>query len=90
MSSGGEPELGSGAYYGGSSGGSGDPRGTDLPGVQIGFPGMAGFPGFGPMGRQMGPGGPFGPWPSCGCSGCLIVLAGILLVFGGCLRMMGQ
>jgi hypothetical protein len=85
MSSGGEPELGSGAYYGGSAGGGGDPRG---PG---GFPGIGvGFPGIGPMGRQMGPGGPFGVWPSCGCSGCLIVLASILLVFGGFLRMLGQ
>ena len=88
MSSGGDPEFGSGAYYGGSAGGGGDPRGTGgFPGM--GFPGM-GFPGMGNMGRQMGPQGPFGPWPSCGCSGCLIILAGILLVFGGCLRMMGQ
>jgi hypothetical protein len=35
----------------------------------------------------MGPAGPFGAWPSCGCSSIFIILAGILLVFGGCLRM---
>jgi hypothetical protein len=91
MSSGGEPEFGSGAYYGGSAGGGGDPRGAGgFPGMGAGFPGMSGFPGMGNLGRQMGPGGPFGAWPSCGCSGCVIILAGILLVFGGCLRMMGQ
>jgi hypothetical protein len=80
MSSGSEPEFGGGAYYGG---GGGDPRGTG------GFPGM-GFPNMGNLGRHMGPGGPFGAWPSCGCSGCIIMLAGLLLVFGGCLRMLGQ
>lgn len=36
------------------------------------------------------PRGPYGPWPSCGCSSLFIILAGILLVCGGCLRMMGQ
>jgi hypothetical protein len=35
----------------------------------------------------MGPAGPYGAWPSCGCSSIFIILAGILLVFGGCLRM---
>jgi hypothetical protein len=87
MSSGGEPEFGSGAYYGGGQQAGGGPGGMS------GFPGLgAGFPGMGNLGsmRQMGPGGPFGAWPSCGCSGCVIVLAGILLVFGGCLRMLGQ
>jgi hypothetical protein len=39
---------------------------------------------------NMGPSGPYGVYPGCGCSGCVIMLAGILLVFGGCLRMMGQ
>jgi hypothetical protein len=39
---------------------------------------------------NMGPGGPYGAWPGCGCSSCFIILAGILLVFGGCLRMLGQ
>jgi hypothetical protein len=84
MSSGGEPEFGSGGFFGGSGGGGGEPRGGG------GIPGMGGFPGFGNMGQQMGPRGPFGAWPSCGCSGCLIILAGILLVFGGCLKMLGQ
>jgi hypothetical protein len=32
-------------------------------------------------------GGPRGPWAGCGCSSFLIVLAGILLVMGGCARM---
>jgi hypothetical protein len=36
------------------------------------------------------PRGPHGPWGGCGCSSLVIVLAGILLVFGGCLRMIGQ
>jgi hypothetical protein len=70
----GEPEFGSGAYYGG---------GNPAPG---GFGGMAGLPSFG----QMGPAGLYGAWPSCGCSSCFIILAGLLLVFGGCLRMLGQ
>jgi hypothetical protein len=34
--------------------------------------------------------GPYGPWAGCGCSSVFIILAGILLVFGGCLRMLGQ
>jgi hypothetical protein len=38
----------------------------------------------------MGPSGPYGAYPGCGCSSLFIVLAGILLVFGGCLRMIGQ
>jgi hypothetical protein len=90
MSSGGAPEFGSGGFYGGSAGG-GDPRPPEgIPSFGLGFPGQGGVPGMGAMGRQMGPRGPFGVWPSCGCSGCLIVMAGILLVFGGCLRMLGQ
>jgi hypothetical protein len=48
------------------------------------------FLGSGGFYGDMGPRGSYGPWPSCGCSSCLIVLAGILLVFGGCLRMLGQ
>jgi len=40
--------------------------------------------------NQMGPGGNYGAYPSCGCSSLFIILAGILLVFGGCLRMIGQ
>jgi hypothetical protein len=90
MSSGGEPEFGSGAYYGDSGGGRNPNAPGGFPGRGFGLPGMGGFPGFGNMGRQMGPGGPFGAYPSCGCSGCIIMLAGILLVFGGCLRMLGQ
>jgi hypothetical protein len=36
---------------------------------------------------QMGPRGPYGAWPGCGCSSLFIILAGILLVCGGFLRM---
>ena len=36
------------------------------------------------------PQGPYGPWAGCGCSSFLIMLAGILLVMGGCFRMLGQ
>lgn len=39
---------------------------------------------------DMGPNGRYGAWPSCGCSSLFIILAGILLVFGGCLRLIGQ
>jgi hypothetical protein len=86
MSSEAEPEFGSGAYYGGGGPG-GAPGGAGFPGLGGGFP----IPGMGNMSmRQIGPGGPFGAWPSCGCSGCFIIVAGILLVFGGCLRMLGQ
>jgi hypothetical protein len=45
---------------------------------------------FGGGGGNLGPGGSYGAWPSCGCSSVFIILAGILLVFGGCLRMLGQ
>jgi hypothetical protein len=38
----------------------------------------------------MGPQGPYGAYTGCGCSGLIIMLAGVLLVFGGCLRFMGQ
>lgn len=37
-------------------------------------------------GGGYGPSGPYGAWPGCGCSSCFIILAGILLVMGGCLR----
>jgi hypothetical protein len=51
---------------------------------------------MGPGGPLLGSGGYFqptgarGPWAGCGCSSLFIVMAGILLVFGGCLRMIGQ
>jgi hypothetical protein len=50
--------------------------------------GSGGF--FGGGGGGIGPRGPYGAWPSCGCSSCLIIAAGILLVFGGCTRMLGM
>jgi hypothetical protein len=33
------------------------------------------------------PSGPYGVWPGCGCSSCLIIAAGMLLVCGGMMRM---
>jgi len=36
------------------------------------------------------PSGPYGPWAGCGCSSVFIILAGILLVMGGCLHILGQ
>jgi hypothetical protein len=51
--------------------------------------GSGGFFGGG-GGAGPGPGGPYGAWPTCGCSSIFIILAGVLLVFGGCLRMVGQ
>jgi hypothetical protein len=41
-------------------------------------------------GGMANPRGAFGPWAGCGCSSIFIILAGVLLVFGGCLRMVGQ
>jgi hypothetical protein len=41
-------------------------------------------------GGLLGGGGPRGPWMGCGCSSIFMILAGILLVMGGCLRMFGQ
>lgn len=43
---------------------------------------------FGGLGG-MGPRGPYGAWPGCGCSSIIIVLAGLMLAFGGCMRMVG-
>jgi hypothetical protein len=56
------------------------------------FGGGGGGPLFGGGGYfgNMGPQGPYGAWPSCGCSSLFIILAGILLVCGGFLRMLGQ
>ena len=87
MSSGDEPALGSGAYYDDrpGGGGGGGPGFGGLPGLG-GLFGAGGFPGMHPMGPQ----GPYGAWPTCGCSSLFIILAGILLVCGGCLRMFGQ
>ena len=41
-------------------------------------------------GAGLGTGGQYGAWPGCGCSSLFIILAGILLVFGGCLRTIGM
>ncbi|HEV3256333.1 MAG TPA: hypothetical protein VG013_05580 [Gemmataceae bacterium] len=38
-------------------------------------------------GGGMGPGGPYGAFPACGCSSLLIIIAGILLVCAGGMRM---
>jgi hypothetical protein len=86
VSTGGEPEFGSGAYYGGGQGNRGDV------GPGPGLPGLGSIFGMGSPGsmRGVGPAGPYGAWPSCGCSSFFIILAGFLLVFGGCLRMLGQ
>ena len=35
----------------------------------------------------MGPRGPYGAWPTCGCSGLLMIIAGIILVCAGGMRM---
>jgi hypothetical protein len=53
---------------------------------------MGGGPlgGGGYFGGDWGPRGPYGAWPGCGCSGLIIMLAGVLLVFGGCLRMLNM
>jgi hypothetical protein len=51
---------------------------------------MATGPGLFGSGGYYNPQGPYGPWAGCGCSSFLIILAGILLVMGGCLRMLGQ
>ena len=40
--------------------------------------------------NQMRPSGQYGAWPGCGCSSVLIILAGIILVCAGGLRMLGQ
>lgn len=45
--------------------------------------------GGGGFGGGMGPGGSYGAYPGCGCSGVLMILAGIILVFAGCLRTFG-
>jgi len=71
-------QLGSGGFFGSSSGGGGFG----------GFGGLGGLGGAGPAG--LGPGGHYGLWPSCGCSTLFIILAVIFLFCGGCLRYVGQ
>jgi hypothetical protein len=82
MSSGGE--LGSGGFFGQGPGASG-PSGGGLLGSALG-----GFFGQGAGPGGLGPQGSYGLWPSCGCSTIFIILAGMFLVCGGCLRMVGQ
>jgi hypothetical protein len=79
MSQGQGPGLGGGGFFGagGPFGGGMGPRGGPMGGP---FGGMGG----------MGPRGQFGPWPACGCSGLLMVLAGIILVCAGFFRLMNQ
>jgi len=48
------------------------------------------FGGVGGPGGMMRPTGPYGAWPTCGCSSLFIILAGILLVCGGGLRMLNM
>jgi len=36
------------------------------------------------------PQGPRGPWMGCGCSSILLVIAGIIMVMSGFLRMLGH
>ena len=54
------------------------------------FGGGGFFGGDGGGFNTYGPRGPYGAWPTCGCSSILIILAGILLVCGGLMRMFGQ
>jgi hypothetical protein len=51
--------------------------------------------GPGPLGSgdffgTYGPSGPHGIWPGCGCSSLLMIIAGIILVCAGGMRMFGQ
>ena len=86
MSSGEEPPLGSGGYYEDGPRGGGGPGLGGLAGLGGLLGGMGGFPAM----RPMHPQGPYGVWPTCGCSSLFIILAGMLPVCGGCLRMFGQ
>jgi len=47
--------------------------------------GSGGF--FGGGGGGYGPGGSYGAFPACGCSSLLIIIAGILLVCAGGMKM---
>jgi hypothetical protein len=90
--------LGSGDFYGRDSGDAGGPSGGMGPGLGAGLGALGGLlgslggspgGGMGPV-AGMGPRGHFGLWPSCGCGSILIILAGILLVCGGCLQLFNQ
>jgi hypothetical protein len=55
---------------------------------------IGGGPGGGPLlggggffGSATRPNGPFGPWAGCGCSSLFIIVAGMLLVCAGLMRM---
>jgi hypothetical protein len=39
---------------------------------------------------RISPTGSYGAWPGCGCSGLLMIFAGIILVCAGGLRLFGQ
>jgi hypothetical protein len=90
--------LGSGDFYGRDSGEPSGQGGGMGPGLGAGLGALGGL--LGAMGGSaggstspvgnMGPRGHFGLWPSCGCGSILIILAGILLVCGGCLQMFNQ
>ena len=61
--------------------------------MSFGMGGPGGFGGMGPMlgsGGFFQPRGPAGPWMGCGCSSMLMIIAGIIMVMAGCLRMFGQ
>jgi hypothetical protein len=45
------------------------------------------FGGGGFFGNASRPSGPFGPWAGCGCSSLFIIVAGMLLVCAGVMRM---
>ena len=51
---------------------------------------MFGSGGFFGGGGGYGPRGSYGAWPTCGCSSFLMIAAGLLLVFGGCMRQFGM
>lgn len=55
--------------------------------------GPGGFGSGGPLlgsGGFFEPQGPRGPWVGCGCSSIIMIIAGMLLVMSGFLRMLGQ
>jgi len=54
--------------------------------MSMGGDGLGGGGFFGRFGG-MGPGGPYGAWPGCGCGSLIIILAGIMLVCGGCVSL---